>query len=180
MRLGDFIEQTLEDYHTRVLAAIKPLTEPEMIWRPNQESNSVSFIFWHVTRVEDRWTNTFARGEPEAWVRDRWSDRFGLADGDIGVGYSVDQLAAFPDLPKEQLQGYFESVRGDTLAFLRSLGEGDLDSVPDRSPFPESPGAVSRFRGFSLARMYRQLIGEADQHLGQISYVRGLQRGLNK
>ena len=62
MELGEFIEQTLEDYRRRVYAAMESLTEDEINWMPNPESNSIAFLVWHVARVEDRWTNTFARG----------------------------------------------------------------------------------------------------------------------
>ncbi|MDA0769103.1 MAG: DinB family protein [Chloroflexi bacterium] len=179
MRLGDFIEETLEDYYGRVNVAIEPLTSLEMAWRPSPEANSIAFIYWHVARVEDGWTNSFGKGESAVWQRDRWHERLGLAEKGSGFGLSVEELAAFPDLPKDLLQEYFTSVRQETLAFLRGLGESDFDYVPNRTPFPETAGTVSRFRSFSMARMYRQLIGEEDQHLGQISYVRGLQRGLN-
>ena len=180
MKLGDFIEQTLEDYHTRVLAAIKPLSHEEMTWRPDPESNSVAFIFWHVIRVEDRWTNTFAKDGQEVWLRGRWHEKLNMPKHDVGFGYSSEQLEGFANPPKEDLQEYFHTVRTEMLEFLRGLDDADFDAVPDRTPFPENTGSAERFRVFSLARMYRQLIGEEDQHLGQISYVRGLQRGLNK
>lgn len=180
MLLRDFIEETLEDYSERVNAAIEPLSQEEMGWKPDPEANSIAFIYWHVARVEDGWTNTFGKGETNVWLRDKWQDKLGLPELGSGFGYNADQVANFPNPPKDQLQTYFATVRSETLEFLRGLSESDLDSVPGRAPFPEAPGTVSRFREFSLARMYRQLIGEEDQHLGQISYVRGLQRGLGK
>ena len=180
MELGDFIEQTLEDYRRRVYAAAEPLTEDEINWRPDPESNSIAFLIWHVARVEDRWTNTFARGIEEVWVRQDWHRRFGLPEKDIGLRFDVDQLSAFPRLSYELLQGYFDAVREETLGLIHGLAPADFDHAPDRSPFPEYPAAVERFAGFTHALMFRQLIGEEDQHLGQVSYVRGLQRGLNK
>ncbi len=79
---------------------------------------------------------------------------------------------------EEDLRGYFDAVRKSTLACLRDMTEGDLDLVPGRSPFPGSPSS-SRFKEFTVARMFRQLIGEEYQHLGHVAYVRGLQKGLN-
>lgn len=180
MLLRDFIEQTLEDYNVRVEAAIESLTAHEMAWRPGPEANSIAFIYWHVSRAEDGWTNSFGKDEPQLWVRDRWHERLGLPEKGSGFGLVAEQVATFPETPKDLLREYFASVRGETLAYIRGLSESDFDAVPNRTPFPEAPGTVSRFRSFSIARMYRQLIGEEDQHLGQISYLRGLQRGLNK
>ena len=42
MELGEFIEQTLEDYRRRVYAAVEPLSEDEINWIPNPESNSIA------------------------------------------------------------------------------------------------------------------------------------------
>ena len=180
MELGEFIEQALEDYRRRVYAAIEPLSEDEINWRPGAESNSIAFLIWHVARVEDRWTNTFGKGAEEVWVRHDWSEKFGLSARDMGAGFGLDQLSEFPRLSSELLQSYFDAVREETLELIRGLGPADYDDAPGRSAFPESPGAVERFAGFTYARMFRQLIGEEDQHLGQVSYVRGLQRGLNR
>jgi len=180
MELGEFIEQTLEDYRRRVYAAVEPLSEDEINWMPNPESNSIAFIMWHVARVEDRWTNTFAKGAEEVWVRQSWSQRFGIAEQDIGLRIDLDKLSAFPRLSTELLRGYFDAVREETLELIHGLGSADFDDAPDRSPFPEYPGAAEIFAGYTYARMFRQLIGEEDQHLGQVSYIRGLQRGLDK
>ena len=180
MELGEFIEQTLEDYRRRVYAAVGPLSEEEINWRPDPESNSIAFLVWHVARVEDRWTNTFAKGAEEVWLRQSWYERFGLSEGEMGFSFDVDQLSAFPRLTIELLQGYFDEVREETLELIHGLRPADFDHAPDRSPFPERPAAVERFAGFTYALMFRQLIGEEDQHLGQVSYVRGLQRGLDK
>ncbi len=180
MELGEFIEQTLEDYRRRVYAATEPLSEDEINWRPDPESNSIAFLLWHVARVEDRWTNTFARGVDEVWVRQDWHQRFGLPENEVGLRFDVEQLSAFPRLTIDLLHGYFDAVREENLELIRGLLPTDFDHAPERSPFPESPCAVERFAGFTYARMFRQLIGEEDQHLGQVSYIRGLQRGLDK
>lgn len=180
MELGEFIEQSLEDYRRRVYAAVGPLSEDEINWMPNPESNSIAFIMWHVARVEDRWTNTFAKGAEEVWLRQSWFQRFGIAEQDIGLRIDLDKLTAFPRLSTELLQGYFDAVREETLELIHGLGPADFDHVPEGTPFPEYPGAVGIFAGYTYARMFRQLIGEVDQHLGQASYIRGLQRGLDK
>ena len=113
-------------------------------------------------------------------MRQGWHQRFGLPEKEIGLRFDVDQLSAFPRLSNELLHGYFDAVREETLEFINGLRAADFDHAPDRSPFPEYPAAMERFAGFTYARMFRQLVGEEDQHLGQVSYVRGLQRGLDK
>ena len=168
-------------YRRRVYAAAGPLSEEEMHWRPDAESNCIAFLIWHSARVEDRLINVFARGTDEVWLRDGWSTKTGIPEGDHGVNYTLEQVAAFPAITKEQLQQYFDSVREGTLEYLRGLSDDDFDEVPiDRSPFPENPASVRYFSGRSVGSIMRQLIGEQDQHLGQVSFVRGLKRGFGK
>ena len=181
MRLNEFIEQCLEDYRRRVYAATAPLSEEEMHWRPDAESNSIAFIIWHTARVEDRLVNVFARGVEEVWLRDDWSAKTNIPQGDHGVNYTLEQVAALPPITKEQLQTYFDAVREETLPYLRSLSDDDFDAVPeDRTPFPEFPATVRYFSGRSIGAIFRQLVGEGDQHLGQVSFIRGLKRGFGK
>lgn len=180
MKLNEFIEQCLEDYRRRVYAATAPLTEDEMHWRPDAESNSIAFIVWHTARVEDRLVNVFARGVEEVWARDGWSEKTGIPEADHGVNYTLEQVAAFPPIAKEQLKDYFDAVREETLPYLRGLGDDDFDVVPDRTPFPEIPASARYFSGRNVGGIFRQLIGEEDQHLGQVSFIRGLKRGFGK
>ena len=81
---------------------------------------------------------------------------------------------------EEAIAEYFDSVREKTLDYVRGLKNVDFDFVPEGTPFPEFPNSAKYFQGCTIGRMFRQLIGEEDQHLGQISFVRGLQRGLDK
>ena len=181
MKLKDFIEQCLEDYRRRMYAAAAPLSEDEMHWRPDTEANSIAFIVWHAARVEDRLVNVFARGVEEVWVRDGWSAKTGIPQSDHGVNYTIEQVAAFPPISKGQLKDYFDALREETLPYLRSLNDDDFDVVPeDRTPFPEFPASVRYFSGRSIGGIFRQLIGEQDQHLGQVSFIRGLKRGFGK
>ena len=97
-----------------------------------------------------------------------------------GVGYSVDELDKFPRLDKQLLVEYFTLVRNNTFNYLDSISSESFDLVLERIPFPEYEPSIPHFKGFTIARTFRQLIGELDQHLGQISYIRGIQKGLNK
>ena len=180
MKLNEFVEQCLEDYRRRVYAATAPLSEEEMHWRPDAESNSIAFLIWHTARVEDRLINVFARGAEEVWLRDGWSAKTDIPEADHGVNYTLEQVAALSPITKDDLQQYFDAVRAETLDYVRSLNDDDFDAVPeDRTPFAEFPASVRYFRGRSISGIFRQLIGEEDQHLGQVSFIRGLKRGFS-
>ena len=181
MKLNEFVEQCLEDYRRRVYAATVPLSEEEMHWRPDAESNSIAFLIWHTARVEDRLINVFARGAEEVWTRDGWSAKTSIPESDHGVNYTLEQVAALSPITKDDLEQYFDAVRAETLDYVRSLNDDDFDAVPeDRTPFPEFPASVRYFKGRSISAIFRQLIGEEDQHLGQVAFIRGLKRGFGK
>ena len=62
------------------------------------------------------------------------------------------------------LLGYYEEVHENTLRFLRSLADSDLDRVVDDS---WDPPVTMRVRLVSI-------IADDLQHVGQAAYVRGI------
>lgn len=180
MAVTAFIEDLLEESKRRLYRMLRDLTPEELAWRPAPEANSIGFIVWHLARVEDRWLAGFALDHiTERWIRDGWAARFNLPKSDTGVGFTLEQV---DDLHKHmppiaEVCAYFDVVREDMLTYLRGLSDADLDQAPSRAPFPEV-GTLPP--NFTIGRMFRQLIGEYNQHLGQVGYLRGLQRGLNQ
>jgi hypothetical protein len=90
----------------------------------------------------------------------------------------LEQLAAFPEVSRELLCGYLDAVKQETRAFLQALQLQELDIVPGRIPFP--PNIPRGAETWSVGRMFRQLFGELNQHLGQVRYLRGMIRGFNR
>lgn len=177
MDLKTFIADTLEECKRRLYRTLRGLTPEELAWRPGAEANSIGFLVWHIARVEDRWLARFPQAGTEVWIRDGWAQRCGLPDGDTGVGYTAEQVTHFRMPPLAEVQAYFDAVRQETLAYLQCLDASDLEVAPKRSPFAEV-GVLPD--DFTIGRMFRQLIGEENQHLGHVAYLRGLQRGLDK
>ena len=180
MEIVAFIEHILGDYWQRMERALEGLTPAELGWRPDAESNSIAFIVWHVARVEDRWIQVFAQDIPDVWTKDGWNEKLGLSEDDAFVELSVDQLEKFSAITKENLGGYRHAVQNETQAYLKNLDADGLDFVPGRTPTPARPASLARHGSFSIGRMFRQTLAEYNQHLGQVSYIRGIQRGLDK
>ena len=169
----------LNDYRRRVHAATRNLSLDEIHWRPNQDSNSIGFIFWHVSRVEDRLVTWCIAHSEEIWTRNKWYAKMQLPQQSTGLEYSRSELAEFPKIATLLLSEYFDAVRKNTNEFLANVHLDFFDSVPQRTPFPENSKSADYFKAFTIDRYFRQLIAEENQHLGQISYLRGLQKGLN-
>lgn len=138
------------------------LTEEVATYRPDPEANSIAWLLWHLTRVQDDHVAGLAQAE-QVWPA--WRDRFGLPfpAGDIGSGHTsaqVGQVRASGEL----LAGYYADVHAQTRRYLDHLTEAELERVVDRHWDPPVTAGVRLV----------SVIGDVLQHLGQIAYVRGL------
>ena len=165
MTLNQFIEEALEKEHEFLMDSLSGLTPEEQAWRAGPEANSITWILWHMLRVEDMWFQFFIQRKTEIWERDGWNEKFGLPTRDNGFGHTAEQLAAFPTLDLADLIGYGDAVRAETLDYLRSVTPEEFARVP-REQRPE----------MSVAAIFRQIIGEVYQHQGHIAYLKGLLR----
>jgi uncharacterized damage-inducible protein DinB len=136
------------------------LTEP-----PSRGANTIGWLVWHVTRVQDHHVAEIL-GEDQLWVSGDWAPRFGLDPDPHNTGYnhSAEQVASVrPDGPDVLLE-YLEAVSARSGAMLRGLRAADLDRVVDRR---WDPPVTLGVRLVSIA-------DDSLQHAGQAAYARGL------
>jgi hypothetical protein len=148
-----------------VRSAVDGLSPEELHWVPTPGANSVGWLVWHLTRIQDDHVADLM-GEEQVWVRDGWARRFGLdpAAGDTGYGHSVAQVDRVRPESADALIGYFEAVAARTGDFLRGLSAKDLDRVVDEGWDPP----------VTLGTRLVSVLNDDDQHVGQAAYVRGL------
>jgi hypothetical protein len=164
MTSTDVLVDAFERIRDVVHPAVNGLTPDELAFRPSGESNSIAWLVWHLTRIQDDHVAGLD-GSEQVWTEKGWIDRFALPldPTDTGYGHDPDTVAAVI-ANASSLLGYFENVHERTLDFIRSLTEADLDRVVDRSWDP--PVTVS-IRLVSV-------IADDLQHAGQAAYVRGI------
>lgn len=165
MTLNEFIESAFEKEHQYLTDALADLTPEEAAWRAGPEANSINWILWHMTRVEDMWFQFFIQRKNEIWERDGWNEKFGLPTRDNGFGHTPEQVANFPPLDLAELTNYGDAVRRETLEYLRGVTPEEFQRVP-REQRPE----------MSVVAIFLQVVGEVYQHQGHIAYLKGLQR----
>ena len=170
MDFRQIIRMALEEYYEDLTKALDGLTPEERRFQPGPESHHIDFAVWHMSRVEDGWIHGFAMGVEPIWTRDGWSDKLGIPPTDGGYGYTADEVRDLPRFDLSDVIDYYECVRKETFAYLDSLTEDDLDHAPGRGYRPE----------YTIGRMFSHIIVEQAQHTGQVAYLRGLQRGLDK
>ncbi len=150
--------------HEAVHEAVEGLTEDELAVRIDPDANSVAWLVWHLTRVQDDHLAGAFDGE-QLWESDGWRDRFGLPFGKRATGYGqtsaqVGKVRA----PAELLLGYHDAVHERTLDLVRSLTNADLDRVVDAAWDPP----------VTLGVRLVSVIAEDLQHAGQAAFVRGV------
>src|SRR5215470_1384952 len=71
------------------------LTPEQLAYRVDPDANPVSWLVWHLTRVQDDHVAA-AFGVPQVWSEAGWAARFGLPAGamDHGFGHSSEKVAA--------------------------------------------------------------------------------------
>lgn len=172
MEIRDFSLDMLERMQQAVTGAVDGLTHEELTWRPEPEANSIGFILWHQLRCEDVFIHSMIQQKPQVWASEQWYQKLNLSENpmDLGYGYSAEQIAAFSVPKLEDLLSYAKAVRARTVEYLK-------DMTPDKS---DEVIQTRVFGDLAIGKVFSLLLCEITQHIGQIAYLRGLQRGLNK
>jgi uncharacterized damage-inducible protein DinB len=145
------------------------LTQEEVAWRPAYGANSIGLILFHIARSEDSFIQARLQEKPELWETGKWHEILKMPKDEAGAHYTAEQVNAFPVPILENLMAYATAVRAATREYFSSLTAESFDRKITMPRFGEMPVAV----------MLSLTVGHAAQHTGEISYLRGLQRGLD-
>ena len=141
----------------------------QLAFRVDPEANSIAWLVWHLTRIQDDHLADVA-GAEQVWTSQGWAERFELPfdPQDTGYGHRADEVAAVQVGSAELLVGYHDAVHQRTTRYVSQLTDADLDRIVDRSWDPP----------VSLGVRLVSVIADDLQHAGQAAFVRGtLQRG---
>ena len=139
------------------------LTEADAEGRIDGSANSINWLVWHLTRVQDDHIAGVS-GLDQVWLSG-WADRCGLPldPGDIGYGHSSDQVAVVR-VPGALLTAYHDATYEQTISFLTGLTDSDLNTIVDRRWDPPVTMAVRLV----------SVLADGLQHAGQAAFVRGI------
>jgi Protein of unknown function (DUF664) len=164
MTVAELLRDLFGRVATDVHGAVEGLDRDALALRVDGTANSISWLVWHLTRVQDDHVAEVASTE-QVWTADGWAPRFGLPFDDDAIGYgqgSVEVAAVRADA--DLLLGYYDAVHARTLRYVDGLVDADLDRIVDRRWDPPVTLGV-------------RLISVADddlQHAGQAAFVRGV------
>lgn len=148
-----------------VAEAVEGLSADQLATSPEPGSNSIGWLVWHLTRVQDHHVAELL-DEEQLWVTGSWAGRFGLtADpADTGYGHTRREMERVRPAGPDALVEYYAAVAARTRDFLHRLDGPDLDRVVDERWTPPVTLGV-------------RLVSVADddvQHAAQARYVRGV------
>jgi uncharacterized damage-inducible protein DinB len=142
---------------------LEGLDEADVEYRLDSQANSICWLIWHLTRVQDDHMAAVS-GLEQVWFSG-WEERFGLPldPGDIGYGHDPDQVAVVR-APGDLLAGYQDATYDQTIAFVSGLADADLAKVVDRRWDPP----------VTMAARLVSVLSDDLQHAGQAAYIKGL------
>jgi hypothetical protein len=147
-----------------VHSAVEGLDEPALTFRADPDANTIAWLVWHLTRVEDDHVCDVA-GIERAWTAGGWAQRFNLPfdTAATGYGHSKSDVAALR-ADAGLLLGYFDAVHQQTVKYVGGLRDVDLDRIVDERWDPP----------VSLGVRLVSVINDCTQHAGQAAFIRGL------
>jgi hypothetical protein len=164
MNVSELLADALGRVREQMPDVVAGLSEDDLAWRPDPEANSIAWLVWHLSRIEDDHVSGVA-GTEQAWSADGWAERFGLPFDEHEHGYAMSSS----DVGKVQvsadlLAGYYDAVAARTAAYVATLEPENLDRVVDEAWDPP----------VTLGVRLVSVVNEVNAHLGQAQYVRGL------
>jgi hypothetical protein len=164
MKSNDLLVDAFVRIHETVSATLDGIDDGSLIRRPSGNGNSIAWLIWHLSRIEDSQVAS-AAGLKQVWTSQGFAGRFNLPlpEGDTGYGHSTGQVDAVRAAP-ELLLAYYDAVHRQTVEFLRTLGDEDFDRIVD---YRWDPPVTLGVRLVST-------IADCLQHVGQAAYAKGL------
>jgi uncharacterized damage-inducible protein DinB len=158
--LVDAFERIRESVHE----AVGGLTREQLAQRLDSRANTVGWLVWHLTRVQDDHVAD-AMGDEQVWTARGWANRFGLPfhTSDTGYGHQAEEVAAVR-ADAGLLLGYHDAVHERTVEYVGRLTGPQLDRVVDEAWTP----------AVTLGVRLVSVISDDLQHAGQAAFIRGL------
>ncbi|HEY7138914.1 MAG TPA: DinB family protein [Methylomirabilota bacterium] len=105
------------------------LTDAQARERPHG-LNSVAWLVWHATRVEDATVSRFVDDQPQVLTEGQWRDRLGVDRRDVGSGMAEDEVESLSArIDTAALRGYAHAVADRTRSVTGSLTPAAWDEI---------------------------------------------------
>ncbi|MET7281466.1 DinB family protein [Kribbella sp. NPDC005582] len=164
MKASEILIDGYSRIQERVHDVVKGQEDKILTSRPSDSANSIAWLVWHLTRVQDDHVSEVA-GHEQTYTADGWHERLGLPldATDTGYGHSPEQVGQV-QVSADLLIGYYDAVHEQTLEFLRQQADSDFDRIVDTRWDPP----------VTLGARLVSVLDDDIQHIGQAAYLKGL------
>jgi hypothetical protein len=148
-----------------VHAVARGLTPDQLAARLDDDANSIAWLLWHLTRVQDDHVAD-ALDVEQVWTSAGWEARFALPFEAAATGYGHDSkdVAAVRVGSVDLLTGYYDAVHEQTIERVSGLAEHDFGRIVDEAWDPP----------VTLGVRLVSVISDGLQHAGQAAFIRGI------
>jgi uncharacterized damage-inducible protein DinB len=148
-----------------VHAAADGLSTEELAWRVDSEANSIGWLLWHLTRIQDHYVAEATAAE-QIWTSQGGAELFGLPFKPDATGYGQrsEEVAEVRVDSADLLVEYYDAVHDNTIRYLEELSGEDLDRVVDTAWDPP----------VTLGVRLVSVLNDDIQHAGQAGLLRGV------
>jgi uncharacterized damage-inducible protein DinB len=165
MAAADILVDAFGRIRETVHQVVDALTSDQLAFRVESEANSIAWLVWHLTRIQDDHIADAAQTD-QVWTAGGWGERFGLPFdlSATGYGHGSDDVAAVRVRSGDLLTGYHDAVHDRTISYVERLTDTDLARIVDQSWDPP----------VSLGVRLVSVLSDDLQHAGQAAFIAGL------
>ena len=155
MDISGLLSDSLGRVRDDIPRVVGGLDVDQLAWRPDEASNPIGWLVWHLTRIEDDHIAEVA-GTEQVWTSEHWYERFALPfpPEAHGFGQSAADVAKVR-VDADLLAGYHDATAARAIELESSSGrqESWSTSRPDttsRTPSRTRPSESDRSPAMSM------------------------------
>jgi hypothetical protein len=147
--------------------ALGDLSADELSARLDPAANTIGWLVWHLTRIQDDHVADVA-GSEQVYVSGGWWQKLGQPFDvtDHGYGHTGEQVGSLRIASAQLLLDYYDAVHEHTVGYVRDLTDEALNRVVDIRWDPP----------VTLGVRLISVVSDDLQHAGQAAFIRGALR----
>jgi uncharacterized damage-inducible protein DinB len=165
MTSAELLTDAFERIRAAVHGAVQGLSPDQLAVRLDDQANSIAWLVWHLTRIQDDHLADVA-GVEQVWTSGGFAERFALPfdAAATGYGHTAADVAAVTVDSAQLLYDYHDAVHEQTVRFVARITDAGLDRIVDEGWDPP----------VSLGVRLVSVVNDNTQHAGQAAFVRGI------
>ncbi|HEY0119199.1 MAG TPA: DUF664 domain-containing protein [Cellulomonas sp.] len=165
MQVADILVDAFGRIHDEVEAVLAGLDDETLGARVDPDANSIAWLVWHLTRVQDDHVAK-AFDVEQVWTAQGWADKFALPFpvADHGYGQTSAQVGELSGIGGDLLRGYHEATWRTSVQLVEAVSPDGLDRIVDTRWNPP----------VTLGVRLVSVVADDLQHVGQAAFARGM------